>query len=385
MSLRLNLHLDRRNTTMLGRWWWTVDRPAFFAMMALVSIGIFLVAAASPAVAQRIGLSNFYFVTRHQMFLAISVFTMMLISCLPMTQVRRLAMLGLLVSVVLMILLPFIGFENKGAVRWLRFGGLSIQPSEFMKPCFAVVVAWIFAQRFRTSNFPSFRLATAMYVVAVFLLIIQPDFGMVVTISGMFAVQFFLAGMPFLWVIGMMAAGIVGVIGAYHALPHVSARIDRFLDPTSGDNYQVAKSLDAFKHGGMFGAGPGEGVVKQHIPDSHTDFIFAVAGEELGMAFCILIIALFAFIVVRGLLRLWQEDDMFTVIAVGGLLAQFGIQAIVNMGVAVNMLPAKGMTLPFLSYGGSSLIAMAGGMGMMLALTRRRFGQMSGDSKSKNR
>ena len=385
MSLRLNLHLDRRNTTMLGRWWWTVDRPAFFAMMVLVSIGIFLVAAASPAVAQRIGLSNFYFVTRHQMFLAISVFTMMLISCLPLTQVRRLAMLGLFISVVLMILLPFIGFENKGAIRWLRFGGLSIQPSEFMKPCFAVVVAWIFAQRFRTSSFPSFRLATAMYMLAVFLLIIQPDFGMVVTISGMFAVQFFLAGMPFLWVIGMMMAGIVGIIGAYHALPHVAARIDRFLDPTSGDNYQVAKSLEAFKHGGMFGAGPGEGVVKQHIPDSHTDFIFAVAGEELGMAFCVLIIALFAFIVVRGLLRLWQEEDMFTVIAVGGLLSQFGIQAIVNMGVAVNMLPAKGMTLPFLSYGGSSLIAMAGGMGMMLALTRRRFGQMSGDSKSKNR
>jgi cell division protein FtsW len=382
MSFKLNLHLDRRNTTMLGRWWWTVDRPAFFAMMALVSIGVFLVAAASPAVAQRIGLSDFYFVTRHQVFLAISVCTLIVVSCLPVTQVRRMATIGLLMSVAVMLLLPFIGYENKGAIRWIRFGGMSIQPSEFMKPCFAVVVAWIFAQRFRTAGFPSFRLATGMYLIVVVLLIIQPDFGMVVTVSGMFAVQFFLAGLPFLWVIGMMAAGVVGIIGAYHALPHVAARIDRFLDPSSGDNYQVAKSLEAFKHGGMFGAGPGEGVVKQHIPDSHTDFIFSVAGEELGLIFCVLIISLFAFIVVRGLVKLWQEEDMFTVIAVGGLLSQFGIQAIVNMGVAVNMLPAKGMTLPFLSYGGSSLIAVALGMGMMLAFTRKRYGRMAGESKN---
>lgn len=383
MSLRLNLHLDRRNTTMLGRWWWTVDRPAFFAMMALVCIGIFLVAAASPAVAQRIGLSDFYFVTRHQIFLAASVFTLIFVSCLPASQVRRLAIIGLLLSLLVMIILPFIGYENKGAIRWLRIGGMSIQPSEFMKPCFAVVVAWVFAQRFRMSSFPSYKLATGIYVITAFLLFIQPDFGMVVTVTGMFAVQFFLAGMPFLWVIGMIMAGITGIIVTYHAMPHVASRINRFLDPSSGDNYQVAKSLEAFKQGGMFGAGPGEGVVKQHIPDSHTDFIFAVAGEEFGLLFCMLIIALFAFIVVRGLVRLWQEEDMFTVIAVGGLLSQFGIQAIVNMGVAVNLLPAKGMTLPFLSYGGSSLIAMAGGMGMMLALTRRRFGKMA-DSKSKN-
>lgn len=377
MSFRLNLHLDRRNTTMLGRWWWTVDRPAFFAMMVLVSIGIFLVAAASPAVAQRIGLSDFYFVTRHQIFLAISVVTLIIVSCLPVVHIRRLALVGLAVSLLLMLLLPFIGFENKGAIRWIRLGGMSIQPSEFMKPCFAVVVAWVFAQRFRSADFPSYRMATAMYIIAAFLLIIQPDFGMVVTVSGMFAVQFFLAGMPLLWVLMMIGAGVAGVIGAYHAFAHVEKRITSFLDPSAGDNYQVAKSLEAFKHGGLLGAGPGEGVVKQHIPDSHTDFIFAVAGEEFGLIFCIMIIVLFAFIVVRGLYKLWQEEDMFTVIAVGGLLAQFGIQAIVNMGVAVNMLPAKGMTLPFLSYGGSSLIAVAGGMGMMLGLTRKRYGRVS--------
>jgi cell division protein FtsW len=192
-------------------------------------------------------------------------------------------------------------------------------------------------------------------------------------------VQFFLAGIPFLWVASMIALGVGGVFAAYFALPHVASRIDRFLDPSSGDNYQVEKSLEAFKAGGWFGRGPGEGLVKQHIPDSHTDFIFSVAGEEFGMLFCMLIVFLFAVIVVRGFIKMGQERDSFRMIAVGGLLAEFGIQSIVNMGVAVNLLPAKGMTLPFLSYGGSSLVAMAGGMGMMLALTRKRFGQPKAD------
>ena len=226
-------------------------------------------------------------------------------------------------------------------------------------------------------------MALALYGVVVTLLILQPDFGMVVTVTGMFGVQFFLAGMPMVLVIAMLVFGMVGAVAAYQFLPHVTARIDRFLDPASGDNYQVAKSLDAFQQGGWFGRGPGEGVVKQHIPDSHTDFIFAVAGEEFGVLFCLLVIGIFGFIVVRGYSRLWQESDRFTLLAVAGLLAQFGIQAIVNMGVAVNLLPAKGMTLPFLSYGGSSLVAMAIGMGMMLALTRKKYGQFTVDLRRK--
>lgn len=371
------LKLDRRNGTLIGRWWWTVDRPIFFVMMGLVFMGVFMVAAGSPPVAQRIGLPDFYFVTRHQIFLAVSVLVMVVVSMLPHAHIKRLALAGLAVSILLLILLPFIGFENKGAIRWLRITGLSIQPSEFMKPCFAVIAAWIFAQGIQQGRFPSYRIAIGLYILVVSLLIIQPDFGMVMTVSGMFAVQFFLAGMPFLWVIGMGVLGILGIVGAYHALPHVAHRIDRFLDPSSGDNYQVEKSLEAFKNGGWVGTGPGEGVIKQSIPDSHTDFIFAVAGEEFGAIFCLFIILAFAYIMIRGLMRLWHETDPFTVIAVGGLLSQFGIQAIVNMGVAVNLLPAKGMTLPFLSYGGSSLIAMAIGMGMMLALTRKRYGQLT--------
>ena len=248
-----------------------------------------------------------------------------------------------------------------------------------MKPCFAVVLAWIFSRRLTDPGFKAYRIAIAMYAVVAMLLITQPDFGMTVTITGMFGVQFFLAGISFLWVGGMLIFGVGLVVGAYYALPHVASRIDRFLDPSSGDNYQVQKSLEAFKAGGWFGRGPGEGIVKQHIPDSHTDFIFSVAGEEFGLLFCLLIILLFAIIVVRGFLRMGREQDSFRIIAVGGLLAEFGIQSIVNMGVAVNLLPAKGMTLPFLSYGGSSLVAMAGGMGMMLALTRKRYGAPKAD------
>jgi cell division protein FtsW len=343
-------------------------------MMALICVGFFLVMAGSPPVARRIGLPEFYFVSRHQIFLGISTIVLMVVSMMSDATVRRMALAGLLISVLLLALLPFIGFENKAAIRWLRIGGVSIQPSEFMKPCFAVMLAWVFARGIAQPGFPAYRLAFGAYVLIAFLLIIQPDFGMTVTITGMFGIQFFLAGMPFIWVLGMVVIGIGGSTIAYHALPHVASRIDRFIDPQSGDNYQVDKSLEAFQSGGWFGRGPGEGQVKQFIPDSHTDFIFAVAGEEFGMLFCMVIIVLFAVIVVRGFLLMGREQDRFRMLAVGGLLAMFGIQAIVNMGVAVNLLPAKGMTLPFLSYGGSSLIATAGGMGMLLALSRKRYG-----------
>lgn len=381
----MKLSIDRRDASAIGRWWMTVDRPAFFAMMALISIGIFLVAAGSPPVARRLGYGDFYFVKWHQIYLAASVATMIAFSMLSPQQVRRLAVIGFAMMLVLLVLLPLIGFENKGSVRWMRFLGVSFQPSEFMKPCFAVVLGWVFAARFEATNFPSYRLAVAMYFVVAILLIIQPDFGMTLTITAMFGVQFFLAGMPFYWVFGMLFLGVVGIWAAYSILPHVAERINMFLDPAAGDNYQVQKSLQAFKHGGWLGRGPGEGVVKNFIPDAHTDFIFSVAGEEFGMIACMLIVLLFAYIVVRGFLRLGKDQDMFSTIAVGGLLTQFGVQALVNMGVAVNLLPAKGMTLPFLSYGGSSLLAMGGGMGMMLALTRRKFGKKADTSPQRKK
>lgn len=375
--------LDRRNTTALGRWWWTIDRSMVIATALLIIMGVFMIAAGGPPVAQRIGLPDFYFVTRHQIFLGLSVVVMLVVSMLDAPLIQRTALIGLLASCGLMLFLPLIGYENKGAIRWVHIMGISVQPSEFMKPCFAVVVGWIFSQHFTSSKLPAYRMALAVYAVAIVLLIVQPDFGMAVTVSAMFAVQFFLAGMPFFWVLGMMITALVGAVAAYQFLPHVTDRIDRFLDPAVGDNYQVQQSLSAFREGGFLGVGPGEGTVKQSLPDAHTDFIFAVVGEEFGMVVCLLIMMVFAFIVLRGLLRLREESDHFIIISVAGLLTQFGVQAFINMGVAVNLLPAKGMTLPFLSYGGSSLMAVALGMGMMLGLTRRKFGQMVVDLRKK--
>ena len=245
---------------------------------------------------------------------------------------------------------------------------------ELMKPCFAVVMAWICAESQRRVDFPGYRVAIGLYLLVVLLLLVQPDFGMTLTVTAMWGIQLVLAGLPLLWIIMMALLAVVGMFAAYHLFSHVAKRIDAFLDPAASDNYQIGRSLEAFRNGGLLGRGPGEGEVKQFLPDSHTDFIFAVAGEEFGVIVCLAILGLFAFVVLRGLSRVWKQNDLFIVLAVAGLLAQFGIQSVINMGVSVNLFPAKGMTLPFLSYGGSSVVAVALGMGMMLALTRRRYG-----------
>lgn len=369
------MRFDRTDTSVVGRWWWTVDRLNMFALFILIGFGFILVAAGSPPVAKRLDLPAFYFVHRHQMFLAVAVMAMMVVSLMSPTMIRRLAVIGFISSLVLMFLVPLIGVQIKGAHRWIDIGGFTIQPSEFMKPCFAVVMAWVCAENHRRVDFPGYRVAIGLYVLVVLLLISQPDIGMTLTVTATWAIQLFLAGLPMFWVMIMGALAVAGLFGAYHTFPHVERRINSFLDPAAGDNYQISRSLKAFSNGGLLGRGPGEGQVKASLPDSHTDFIFAVAGEEFGVIVCLLILGLFAFIVLRGLSRLREQNDLFIVLSVAGVLAQFGIQAIINMGVSVNMFPAKGMTLPFLSYGGSSVVAMGIGMGIMLALTRRRYGQ----------
>lgn len=349
MKIWERLKTARTNTSRCGSWWWTVDRPLFFALILLMCAGAILVTAASPPVARRLDFDPFYFVVRQQAFLFLSFLVLVFFSLLDGKQIKRMAMLGMLGSLFLMVMLPFVGTETKGAVRWMSIAGISVQPSEFLKPCFAVIIGWMFAERQRTQGFPGFKIGIAIFLVSISLLIIQPDFGMSVVVSGMFAIQLFLAGVPILWVIGMGAAGVIGAFGAYFTLSHVRDRVDQFLDPTSGDNYQVSKSLEAFSSGGFLGRGPGEGVVKWSIPDSHTDFIFSVAAEEFGVILALLLVALFAFIVLRGYYKAFKETDLFVMLASAGLISQFALQALVNMGVAVNLLPAKGMTLPFLS------------------------------------
>jgi cell division protein FtsW len=283
-------------------------------------------------------------------------------------------MLALVVSLGAVAATLVIGSEINGATRWLGLGPLSVQPSEFLKPAFAVGAAWMFARAKAAGDLRGYLPPVALWGLICALLMLQPDLGMTVVVTAVFGTQFFLAGLPMALVLVLAAAGIAMLIGSYYTFPHVASRIDRFLDPSSGDNYQIERSLEAFMNGGLFGTGPGEGTVKLDLPDAHTDFIFAVAGEEFGVVLCVGLIALFAFVVLRGFARVSTDGSFFVLLAAGGLLVQFGLQALINMGSALRLIPTKGMTLPFVSYGGSSLVALAFGMGMVLALTRRRVG-----------
>ena len=376
----MTITFGRTDTSVLGRWWWTVDRWTIAALFLLVGVGALLTMAASPAVAERIGAQSFHFVRRQFMFLAPSLAIMVGVSLMAPKQVRRLAVLGLLGSIILLVLVPMFGAEVKGAKRWLTIAGISIQPSEFVKPMFAVVSAWMFASARLEPGFPGRAIACGLYGVTALLLLIQPDVGQTGIVTAIWATQFFLAGLPIVFVLGLGLAAPLGAIGAYYVFPHVAARVDKFLDPSGAGGYQVTTALNAFKNGGLFGKGPGEGRVKLVLPDAHTDFILAVGGEEFGVVLCLFVVALFAFIVLRGFSRILKEDNLFVVLATAGLLVQFGLQAVVNMASTLRMMPAKGMTLPFISYGGSSMIALALGMGMVLALTRTRYGREGMDA-----
>ena len=362
----------RTDNSIIGRWWWTVDRLTLGAIGVLMAVGMILVAAASPAVAERIGIESFHFVERQALFLAPAVFVLLAVSLLSPIGVRRIGVAAFVVAAALMFAALLWGPQLNGAHRWIVIEGVQFQPSELAKPAFAIVTAWLLALQQRHADWRFGALAGALLCWVLALLALQPDFGMAAVVASVWFGQAFLAGLPLLWVGMAVVAGAAALSAAYTFVPHVTERIDRFLYPASGENFQVETALNAFSAGGPFGRGPGEGVVKSVLPDAHTDFIFAVVGEEFGMVACILIAATFAFVVLRGLLRLLREPDYFVLLAGSGLLVQFGLQAAVNMGVNLRLLPAKGMTLPFISYGGSSLLALALGMGLLLALTRRR-------------
>jgi len=363
--------IDRTDKSVLGRWWWTVDRWQMAAVFALALAGMILVMAASPAVADRLGLPPFHFVIRHGIFLLPALALMLGLSFLKTRNIWRAASLLLAGCFPLLVGVLLFGPEIKGASRWIHVFGFSLQPSEFIKPAFAVTAAWLLARRHADPRFPGMAAATALYAVLLGLILMQPDFGMSVVLSLIWGVQIFLAGLPFAMILALLFFGIGGVVAAYAVFPHVKNRIDRFIDPASGDNYQVQKSLESFYEGGLFGTGPGEGHIKLYLPDAHADFIFAVAGEEFGLILTLLLIVLFAFIVLRGAARAWDSGDAFRILAVTGLMMQFGAQALIHMGSSLQLIPAKGMTLPFVSYGGSSLLSLGIAMGFVLALTRK--------------
>ncbi|WP_420863009.1 putative lipid II flippase FtsW [Algirhabdus cladophorae] len=364
---------QRDGEPVLPRWWRTIDKWTMAAILLLFVIGILLGLASSPPLAAKNGHQPFHYVSKQAIFGAMALVAMVLTSMMQPNLVRRLAVVGFLVSFVALMGLPFFGTDfGKGAVRWYSLGFASLQPSEFLKPGFVVMSAWMMAASQQINGPPGKSLSFALTIVIVAFLALQPDFGQACLVLFGWGVMWFVAGAPMLLLIAM--AGLVVVAGsfAYSMSEHFARRIDGFLSPDVDPTTQLGYATNAIREGGFFGVGVGEGQVKQSLPDAHTDFIIAVAAEEYGLICVLVIIALYAVVVVRSLVRLMRERDPFIRLAGTGLACMFAIQAMVNMGVAVRLLPAKGMTLPFVSYGGSSLIAGGIAVGMLLAFTRTR-------------
>ncbi len=366
------MRLARDDRSLATEWWFSVDRALLIAVLALIGIGIVLSLAASPAVATRKGLPTFYFVERQLVFATAGIALMLAASLLDQRGVLTVAV-GLLGAMLLLMTVAVLyGVEVNGARRWIRFAGFSLQPSELAKPAFAVVVSWLFAEARARSGHGLLLVAVGLYAVTAGLLLLQPDVGQLMLLTVVFGALFFISGQPILWAVAFGSVGIGLLTTAYFAFPHVRGRIARFLDPASGDTFQTDRAIQSFAEGGFFGRGPGEGTIKSVLPDAHTDFIFAVVAEEYGALACLALIALFAFVVGRALMRYRHRRDPFTHLAVNGLALLIAMQAAINMAVNVGLVPAKGMTLPFISAGGSSMIAASLTVGMLLALVRRR-------------
>ena len=359
---------SRTDRSILGIWWWTVDRGILAATAALIVLGIFLVMAASPPVADRIGFDSQHFVMRHGLFLLPTILVLLITSTLSHRMIRIFGLLGLLGSILMIMVAIFFGPEVKGATRWIPLGPFKLQPSEFAKPCFAIVTAWLLSLWREERNFPGWMISMGCLTVLAGLLVLQPDMGMTFVIVLTWALQIFLAGMPLAIVI-VLAVFIAPVVAvtAYFALPHVQVRVTKFLE---GGSMQADNAIRSFTNGGLFGVGPGNGEVKYHLPDAHADFIFAVAGEEFGAFMCLILVGLYAFIVFRGFTKAFNAQNLFLILSVSGIAMQFGLQAAIHMASSVHLIPTKGMTLPFISYGGSSMLATGITVGILLALTR---------------
>ncbi|KEG19223.1 cell division protein FtsW [Bartonella bacilliformis Ver097] len=361
----------RANRDPITNWWWTIDRSILSACLILMGIGIMLSFAASPAVAKRIGISDsFYFVRWHIIFCIPAFFTMITISFFSPRNICRLCALLLVVTLILMVTTLLFGIEVKGARRWISVFGVSVQASEFMKPAFIVMSAWLFSDQVQRRGIPHYTLAVTLYTVCCILLILQPDIGQTLLISAAWGGLFFVAGLPLIIVFLLLALGILGGFLAYFFIHHVRERIDGFLTG-EGDTFQVDMGREAILNGGWFGQGPGEGTIKRILPDGHTDFVFSVAAEEYGIIFCLLIMVIFGFIIIRSLYVALNTRDSFTCLGITGVSMVIGLQAAINMAVNLHLIPPKGMTLPFISYGGSSMLAIAISMGILLSLTRR--------------
>ena len=365
------MRFDREDKSLIADWWFTVDRVLLAAILELMGVGVIVSLAASPAVADSKGLEAFYFVKRHVVIVLAGALLMVTLSLQSPRMIRRIALVTFLVSIAAMVYILVAGEAVNGARRWVRVMGMSLQPSELAKPAFIVLAAWAFAEWERRRDMPALPIAIALYACFLGLLALQPDVGQSFLVTVVWAALFLLAGLSFFWVVGLVALTVAGVVVAYVTLPYVAARIDVFLSADAAATSQVARAYESFRIGGLFGRGPGEGTIKTVLPDAHTDIIFAVIAEEYGVIACLALLALYGLIVFRALVLAIKVQDLSIRYAASGLALLIGLQALINMGVNVGLLPAKGMTLPFISAGGSSLIAVSLTFGMMLSLTRR--------------
>ncbi|MDF7675008.1 putative peptidoglycan glycosyltransferase FtsW [Acetobacteraceae bacterium ESL0709] len=369
--------LGRSDASVYGRWWRNIDHVTLTCVGILMALGYILMLAASPAVAHRIGASRNMFILKQVIFLGIAALVLVFTSMLSPRNIRRLAIGGGLIALGATFLTLVHGMEIKGARRWIALPIMSVQPSEFLKPFFAVVTGWLLGLRQTVKlpnglKFPGRLVSFLIFLLIAVLLQAQPDIGMLSVITAVFVIQLFIDGLPITFFVALVGA-MLGAFGiAFVKFNHVRSRVERFLHPDVGDHYQIDTSLRAFGNGGLLGRGPGEGHVKDLLPDAHADFIFAVAGEEYGLFLCLFIIAVYVIIVLRTLLRLTRDKNPYIILATSGLVAGFGLQAFINMGSTLHLIPTKGMTLPLISYGGSSAISIALTLGMVLALTRHR-------------
>lgn len=367
---------SRNDQSPVAKWFWTVDRGLLAAALTLMGLGVALSFASSPAaiLADQSISDPFHYSWRMMVWASLGLVIMLTTSLLSPRGVRRIAVLALFGAIVTMMALPFIGDEVKGAARWINLGPFSLQPSEFAKPSLIVFAAWMFSEAQKGQGVPGVSIAFGFWALTVGLLLIQPDIGQTLLITTTFMAVFFMAGVPLKWVAALAAAGAAGVVGLYFTFGHMRDRLSRFLSPETTDTHQIDRASEAIRAGGLVGRGVGEGVMKRHVPDLHTDFIYSVGAEEFGLALSLLMIGLYAFIVIRGMRKAMKLNDSFEQTAAAGLFMLIGLQACINMAVNLNLIPTKGMTLPFISYGGSSMLAMGLTMGFALALTRRRPG-----------
>ena len=365
---------SRARKTPIAEWWWTVDKGLLAALVLLMLIGVVLSFAASPPVAERLGLGPWHFIIRQAIFAALALPVLVAVSFLPQRAARFAALGVLLVSILMMWATLRFGVEVKGARRWISAFGQTVQPSEFVKPAFAVIGAWLFSESMKHKDVPARAIATGLMLLIVAALLLQPDIGQTALVLATWAALLFLSGISWFIIFGLMIAGVGMLFAAYMFFPHFAKRIDAFIQPEEGDHatYQVQKALDSLLEGGWFGRGPGESIAKKLIPDAHADYIFSAAAGEFGILFCLFVVAVIAFIVIRSLMGAQRQSDLFARLAASTLAIQFGLQCAINLAVNLNLIPPKGMTLPFVSYGGTSMLAVAFGMGLILALTRKR-------------